>query len=884
MWNKLDNNHDSTKVFDIRALLNDKKLKNVQEEFSKMHNIYTIVIDDEYQWINDFYGEKKGVAQLKKYISDEEINLVQQLLTNNSLEDRIIADTEFDNIKIAAISIKNNDKPGMMWLICCVLENNSIVNKTGMIAEGFDNTITMEEFNSCIDIISDMSEMVLKLYSRATNKIEQEKLDEYGDEEYNRYKVITKIVRRIEDEPDAKVLSNEILMIIGEYLNISSAYIFAYNEMNEKFQVSASWHNQNIKAIIKKDDEVFFPYSYYKSGPVIISSSSKKTRIEERIMHRAHLKAIMLLPICVDDGKEIYLCLNECTNEREFTIEEIKFANEMVKLTSSIFERKSKEDIVYKYRLAYQRIINDMPGSVLIASAEDMSVVFTDEQCRKDFFAPGGEGEILISQQDLIRFEEEENLEYYLASQERWFDVFFSKIVWTDSRECNLYIFHDITEKKTAKRAVQRQVYNDYLTGLWNRSRFEVDLITALTQAKATRSKGIVLSMDIDEFRNINDELGHRYGDELLRSIATKLKEIEVIKNSCYRLSGDEFSIIIPSSQYSKVRLIAEDVHNIFSTPWEVDGQWYYCTMSIGMVVFPDEGITVDKIIKKCERALKEAKRNGKNQLVEFDGKLEISVEKRNALEKNMKRAVNENIDEFYIEVQPIVKVIDGKYKCIGGEALVRWKSEELGVLQPGEFIATAESTGMINKIGEHVMRQAFRECKYWMDSGRDEFKINVNLSVIQLQNPNIVSMVEGALKETDVNPRNIRLEVTESLLIQDIDKVKEILLGFKKLGVKVALDDFGTGYSSLNYLKELPFDIVKIDKSFLMDIESDMHSLAFLRFLRDLVLDLDATLCVEGVENELQYNLISEMKMQMMQGFYFDRPLGLDKFREKYL
>lgn len=247
-----------------------------------------------------------------------------------------------------------------------------------------------------------------------------------------------------------------------------------------------------------------------------------------------------------------------------------------------------------------------------------------------------------------------------------------------------------------------------------------------------------------------------------------------------------------------------------------------------------------------------------------------------------MRDATVEGYNEFEVFYQPIVDVQNGS-KCAGAEALIRWNSTKLGFIPPAEFIPLAEYLGLINPIGNYVLKEACEHCRKWNESGYPDYKVNVNLSVVQLLQPDIVEIVERAIEETGIQPKNLTLEVTESLAINDMERMKEILGRIKALGVKIALDDFGTGYSSLNHIREIPFDMIKVDQSFVKDLAEDAYSQSFVKMVAELAQTLGVHICVEGIETEAQYRVVRQMKVKYIQGFYFDRPMKRVDFEAKY-
>ncbi len=306
---------------------------------------------------------------------------------------------------------------------------------------------------------------------------------------------------------------------------------------------------------------------------------------------------------------------------------------------------------------------------------------------------------------------------------------------------------------------------------------------------------------------------------------------------------------------------ILDDIRTLFSKPWMLKGADYYCTMSMGVVRFPTEGDTVEELIKKADIALYAAKSSGKNRVEFYDENVESTSFRRLDMEKNMRNATNNAFSEFEVVYQPIVDVTRESNPCVGAEALIRWNSGELGLIAPTDFIPLAEYLGLINPIGAYVLEEACKRCKYWNDMGHPDYKVNVNLSVVQLLQNDIVEQVRSVIKRTGIVPENLTLEVTEGLAINDMSRMKKILSEIRALGVRVALDDFGTGYSSLNHIREMPIDVIKIDRCFIIDIGKDEFSTAFVKMVAELAQTIGVHVCVEGVETKEQVDALSRRK-----------------------
>ncbi|MBS5370175.1 MAG: EAL domain-containing protein [Coprobacillus cateniformis] len=452
---------------------------------------------------------------------------------------------------------------------------------------------------------------------------------------------------------------------------------------------------------------------------------------------------------------------------------------------------------------------------------------------------------------------------------------------WIDGSEVIVVTAVDITQKKKNQQKIEYQAHNDFLTGLYNRMKCEVDLRKVIRRTEKAGLKGAVLFIDLDDFKHINDGLGHQYGDILLQQIAAGLTGIPGLRGHCYRMGGDEFVIIVEPEIFGDINNIIGNITALFNKPWYLMETEYFCTMSMGVAVFPDNSVDVHEITRMADVAMYEAKRSGKNGYTYYSSEVENSTAKRLDIENNMRQAVSTGIEEFVVFYQPVVDV--NTQMCTSCEALVRWDSKALGFMGPGEFIPLAEYLGLITSIGDYVLEEACRRCKLWNDNGYPDFYINVNLSVVQLLQKNVVENIKRILDKTGVNPKNIVLEITESFAINDMQRVMDIITGLKKLGPRIALDDFGTGYSNLTTVINIPFKTVKLDKSLVYAaMESHQSSLA-IQHISSAFQELGMNIIAEGIETVEQKDMMEKFQINQIQGYYYAKPMS-DKDVEKFL
>ena len=546
-------------------------------------------------------------------------------------------------------------------------------------------------------------------------------------------------------------------------------------------------------------------------------------------------------------------------------------------------------------------VCDTVTGNILFenkVAAESKEIKDTIKECMQDILVPAEE-DVEKTLEEYINNAEGNNIdgyydfsdytreyirpvEKYNAESGLWFEVRFTKLIWIDASEVIVCTASDITQKKKNQQKIEFQAHNDFLTGLYNRMKCESDLKTIINEAIRDGVKGAVLFIDLDDFKHINDGLGHQYGDILLQQIAAGLTGIPGLLGHCYRMGGDEFVIIVEPEIFGDINNIIGNITALFNKPWYLMETEYFCTMSMGVAVFPDNSVDVHEITRMADVAMYEAKRSGKNGYTYYSSEVENSTAKRLDIENNMRQAVSTGIEEFVVFYQPVVDV--NTQMCTSCEALVRWDSKALGFMGPGEFIPLAEYLGLITSIGDYVLEEACRRCKLWNDNGYPDFYINVNLSVVQLLQKNVVENIKRILDKTGVNPKNIVLEITESFAINDMQRVMDIITGLKKLGPRIALDDFGTGYSSLNYIKQLPLDIIKVDKTFIDDIVEDDYAQAFIKLIVDLSKTIGTKIVVEGVEHKEQFELLKSLGVDYIQGYYFGKPVPANIFEEKNL
>ncbi|GGG08281.1 EAL domain-containing protein [Paenibacillus abyssi] len=418
--------------------------------------------------------------------------------------------------------------------------------------------------------------------------------------------------------------------------------------------------------------------------------------------------------------------------------------------------------------------------------------------------------------------------------------------------------------------------YYDSLTGLPNRIFFNRELAATLEQSRRKGQTSAILFIDLDRFKVINDTLGHENGDILLQHVANRLRSCLATKDILSRMGGDEFTAVLPDMTREQTAEAAQKILDAFTLPIDISGHEVFITPSIGISMYPEDGLDHQVLVKNADQAMYAAKDNGKNTVQFFVAGMDEAYSNTMVLETMMHKALNNN--EFELHYQPRINVRTGALS--GLEALIRWRHPEQGLIPPTDFIPVAEESGMINPIGEWVLRTACAQNKSWQDAGYPPFSVAVNLSVRQFREQNLVQLISDVLRETGLEPQYLELEITENLSMHNMEYVLSILHEIRTLGVKISMDDFGTGYSSLSYLKKFPIDHLKIDQSFIRDIQHHKEDHSIVKAIISMAHSLGMIVVAEGVETDVQSSLLHEMDCDEIQGYLISKPLSADKIR----
>jgi diguanylate cyclase (GGDEF)-like protein/PAS domain S-box-containing protein len=434
----------------------------------------------------------------------------------------------------------------------------------------------------------------------------------------------------------------------------------------------------------------------------------------------------------------------------------------------------------------------------------------------------------------------------------------------------------DVSDRKKAEETINYQAYHDLLTGLPNRILFKDRLSLAMAQAKRNSEMLVVMLLDLDRFKVVNDTLGHVIGDELLLSVGGRLRGCLREGDTLARLGGDEFTLLLPQVMgIEDAEQIAKKIISELERPFYIDNNELFISVSIGISLYPNDGETIDSLVKNADIAMYHTKSRSKNNYQFYSQSMNASFSERLSLENSMRKALER--DEFRVFYQPQLNIRSGR--IVGMEALIRWQHPSRGLLLPSDFIALAEETGLIVPIGEWATRTACIQTKAWLNAGIPPVRLAVNLSAQQIEQSHFVEKIMQTLHETSLDFGLLELEITESMIMQDVENTIVKLRKLSLAGVKISIDDFGTGYSSLSYLRKFPIHTLKIDQSFVRDLTKDPNGdTSIVTAIIAMAKGLKLNIIAEGVETEKQLDLLQAMDCDEMQGFLFSWPLSADE------
>jgi diguanylate cyclase (GGDEF)-like protein/PAS domain S-box-containing protein len=560
--------------------------------------------------------------------------------------------------------------------------------------------------------------------------------------------------------------------------------------------------------------------------------------------------------------------------------------------------KQAEEALLFKTALLEAQAETTIDG--ILAVDESDHIVLANKQFGRNFEIPD---ELLSTRDDLIvlkhvtdKVEDPdafiERVEYLNSHRDekgrdelrfkngKIFDRYSAPLVDSKGRyRGRIWYFRDITARKLAEERVQYLAYYDALTGLPNRTLLQDRLAKALAGARRRKDKVAILFLDLDRFKDINDSLGHSVADLLLQEVAERLKIWAREQDTVARVGGDEFLIVLTGvKDVADAAVATERIVKVMTAEFVVQSHSLSIDCSVGISIFPEHGADGETLIKNADAAMYSAKENGRNRFQFFTEDMNAQVVERLTLENSLRLALDKK--ELFLVYQPQMDIATGR--ITGLEALLRWQHPDLGLVPPDRFIRIAENSGLIVPIGEWVVRTACRQARKWQDEGLPAVSVAVNVSAVQFRQAGFCELIRRVLHETGLAPQYLELELTESLLLANADLMLSVVQELKAMGVTLAIDDFGTGYSSFSYLKQFPVGRLKIDRSFIRDVAVNPDDAAITTAIISMAKSLRLKVIAEGVEDEAQMSFLRAHQCDEIQGYYFSKPLPVDKVADK--
>ena len=768
-------------------------LLKLQRIFEKTLSVYAFCYGRPYVKLLEPDAPEEAQALFERAVERDERQLLVASFSDHPVENIIEGMSTIDYIRCRAVSIRDNEgRCVAVWIFIALckelIPDESIIE----LPEGI-RTTTEKDLDDAMPLVEQLGSMYFALYDRDkslhTEMLQFEETKGALGRERRRNEVLEEILELLESDLDFSRVVDNILHIAGEYLEVDDASLFRRHQSSGKVDMISEWKAPSLDEALSdsfKDMEVS-SLPFFNDRPYTISSGSSLPEDFAAFFGSYGISAGIFLPLEINDKVSMYLVFMVMGRERKWAAWELHFLNSIKRVTQSILNRRMISNSLAGSYAALDAILDNNGCGICVTVPGERDYLYTNELFGRMLPDPRDEQNFL-NLLDELEGEQSFSGEYMAQVTSRWFSVQSAWINWVDGRRVRLATLFEITPLKSVIEKIRRATYTDYLTGLYNRQRFETDFGMLLKDAERADESGTFMCLNLDDFKDINGGPGMRAGDEMLRATAKALMSICRSNATCYRIGGDEFAVLVSYSENRKSKNLIETIQHRFEQPWRFEGEDYYCTMSMGVVVFPQDGRDVDELMQHAQAALSIAKKKGKGKAEYYNIAALKNNIRRMEMEKVMRLSVDGGCDEFEVYYKP--KYDETQAKCTGALAVVRWNSSEMGEVKPDEFIPMAEYLGFLTPIYSHVLKQACASCKRWNDFGNPDFTVSVSLSVSQITQHDIIEMINEIVDDAGLKPCNLIIELTESTAIPEAESIRSTLLAVKELGIRIEADN----------------------------------------------------------------------------------------------
>lgn len=615
-------------------LLDQSLMQNMQDRFCDANNVYMVCLNAQNGVVTKAYGSKEELEYVHSKVGMERHASLLQKMAGSSIESVVEEPLDTEQIKMCGVAIRVSGETIAIWIVVGIMDD---------ILEDIPDYImrtSPERYYKSLEFLESLSKQIFAvkmeevLAQEAFNKSRESETQMKA--ELHRNEAMTSMLKMLESENSFTKIVDDILKDACEYLGISVGALLRENQEQEKVDMICEYAAEGREPRILKEQNIpKEELPFFNGKPYMISANAMLPEGFARMFEKKSLTAGVFLPIEVNGHASMYLCFCENEKKKKWEIADIKFINDVKRIIQTILTKRITKNSLASSYASLEAILENVGCAIYVKDPQTGHILYANEKYQNSF--KKALEELPISPVSLQNATETKNglfREIYSEKENRWFDCYSTHIQWVDGREVKLCTIYDVTDKKLYQQKIEKQANNDFLTGLYNRMRCEQDLHRFINDTREFGGEGALLYIDLDDFKHINDGLGHQYGDILLKNISAGFKQIAGVDDNCYRMGGDEFIILISHKAYPNLQNIIEQIKAQFAKPWRLKGTEYYCTMSMGVVRFPTDGDSVEELIKKADIAMYDAKCAGKNRVAYYDENVISTSFKRLDLEK----------------------------------------------------------------------------------------------------------------------------------------------------------------------------------------------------------------------------------------------------------